>query len=67
MDLNVDRPWRAKELAEVLGVHPRTIWRWMKTGDVHSVKRGGLRFIPADEVRRVLGAAPSLAGEDGAT
>ena len=54
--MRVDRPWRARELADALGVHERTAWRWLKAGEVHSVLVGGSRFIPISEVRRILGA-----------
>ena len=56
----VDRPWRTKELAEALGVHPRTVMRWLSTGEVKSTKVARSVFIPPQEVRRILhGEAPS--------
>ena len=56
----IDRPWRTKELAEALGVHRRTVMRWLATGEVKSTKVARSVFIPADEVRRILhGEAPS--------
>ncbi len=51
--------YRARELAEALGVHERTIWRWIAEGRLEPVKVGGATLIPADQVaQRVHGAAP---------
>ncbi len=51
--------YRARELAEALGVHERTVWRWIAEGRLAPVKVGGATLIPADQVaQRVPGAAP---------
>ena len=51
--------YRARELAEALGVHERTVWRWIAEGRLTPVKVGGATLIPADQVaQRVHGAAP---------
>ena len=60
MVTHVDRPWRAKELAEALGISERTVWRWMRTQELKSVRVGGMRFIPQHEVARLLGLQQSV-------
>lgn len=39
-----------KEVAQILGVHPRTIWRWVKIGKIESIKIGGVLRIHSDEL-----------------
>ena len=51
----IDRPWRAKELADRLGISERTVWRWIAAKELKSVRVGGMRFIPQHEVARLLG------------
>ncbi len=51
--------YRARDLAEALGVHERTVWRWLAEGRLEPVKVGGATLIPADQVERLVpGAAP---------
>ncbi len=51
--------YRARELAEALGDHERTVWRWIAEGRLEPVKVGGATLIPADPVAQLVhGAAP---------
>jgi excisionase family DNA binding protein len=43
----------AREAALVLGMSERTIRRWIKTGDLAAVKRGGEFHIDRDELLQV--------------
>jgi excisionase family DNA binding protein len=42
-----------KKAAEVLNVSVTTVWNWLKSGELKSVKVGGSRRIMLAEVRRV--------------
>lgn len=44
-----------KETADFFGVSPRTIFRWIKSGKLDSVKIGGVVRIKKDEIKRVIG------------
>ena len=51
----MDRLYRLKEAAEILGVHPQTLQRWCREGKVRFVKTpGGVRRIPKSEIERLL-------------
>jgi len=39
--------------AELLGVTPMTIWRWMRDGKLQAVIVGGHRMVPRTEVDRL--------------
>ncbi len=38
----------------MLGIHERTVWRWLREGRLERVKVGGATLIPADEVERLI-------------
>lgn len=40
-----------KETAEILGIHPATLWRWIKAGKIRKVP--GTRFVPRSEIDRL--------------
>ncbi len=42
------------EAADLIGVQPVTIWRKIRSGKIISVWIGNNRYIPIDEVNRVL-------------
>ena len=42
------------ETAKALGASSTSVWRWIKTGDLPSVRIGGRVFIPRDALRRRL-------------
>lgn len=47
-----------REVAAMLGVHPKTVTRWAKDGKITAVRTlGGHRRYRASEVRRVMEAA----------
>ena len=51
-----DKKWfTTYEAAKVLGVSPRTVWRWCKSGKIRAGKTpGGYYCIPREELKRVL-------------
>lgn len=53
-----------KDAAEVLGVHPRTVRRWLDTGDLGSVTVGSRRRIPRQETDRFLDTQAQANGAD---
>lgn len=44
-----------KETADFFGVSPRTVFRWIKSGKLQSVKIGGVVRIKKNEIKRVIG------------
>jgi len=48
------RAYSINETAEILRIHPRTLYRLVYTEQVASVRIGGRRIIRADEVERLL-------------
>jgi excisionase family DNA binding protein len=44
---------RAREVAELLNLSERTVRRWIADGTLPSVKIGGARLVPVDEIRRL--------------
>ena len=48
------KKYRAKELAEDLGVGLSTIWRWVKQGKIKSYKlSGGVTVFDIDEINSI--------------
>jgi excisionase family DNA binding protein len=47
------RPLTRKQAANALGVHPRTVDRWVRRGRLRAVDLGGTVRIPAAETSRV--------------
>lgn len=47
-----------REAAAAVGVCERTIWKWIKMGELPSTKIGGRRFIPIDAFKRRLKLLP---------
>lgn len=43
-----------KETADFFGVSPRTVFRWIKSGKLESVKIGGIVRIKGEEIERVI-------------
>lgn len=43
-----------KETADFFGVSPRTVFRWIKSGKLESVKIGGVVRIKKNEIERVI-------------
>ncbi len=46
--------YRVREVAEMLGIHERTAWRWLREGRIRRVKVGGATLVPAVEVARLI-------------
>ena len=46
--------YRVREVAEMLGIHERTVWRWFRESRLKRVKVGGTTLVPADEVARLI-------------
>jgi len=52
----MEKLYRIKEVAEILGVHPKTVQKWAREGKIKVVYTvGGRRRIPESEIRRLLG------------
>lgn len=49
-----------REVAETLGVSEPTVWRWVKIGELPSVKLGGRRLIPLKLLEEWLGSKTTL-------
>ncbi len=49
------RPLTRDQAARLLGRHARTLDRWARLGQLHTIDLGGTVRIPADEARRLLG------------
>lgn len=47
--------YKTGQAAEVLGVHPDTVKRWVRSGKLFAVKTpGGRNLIPVSEVKKIL-------------
>lgn len=53
--------YRPKGFAEALDVSERLVWRWIKRGQIRSLKVGRCRLIPASELARIVGEQPAQA------
>lgn len=45
---------RIDEAAEVLRINRATLYRWIKSGVIRSIKLGGVAYVTTDEIHRVL-------------
>jgi len=52
------RALRPKEAAKVYGVGRVTLYEWMKSGKLSSVKIGGARLIPVAALEALIEAGP---------
>lgn len=50
-----------REIAQMLGVHDRTVWQWIRTGRLKPVKVGGATLVPVDQVTGLLRSAEPAA------
>lgn len=44
------------ETAEMLGLHPTTVWKYILQGKIRAVKPGNKYLIPVNEIERLLKA-----------
>lgn len=51
------RALRPKDAAKIYGVGRVTLYEWMKTGKLASVKIGGARLIPVDNLEALIAGA----------
>ncbi len=56
--------YRVREVAEILGMAERTVWRWLREGRLKRVKVGGATLIPSDEVERLIRRESTTADTD---
>ena len=57
--LPFERHYKTTEVARILGVNRKTVWRWVKEGKIKAVQlMGNLWVIPESEVRRLLEGRP---------
>lgn len=43
-----------REVAKIVGVCPRTIWNWIKKGQLPATMLGGLYFIHRDDLNNII-------------
>ena len=51
---------RAGEVAELLGVHVRTVRRWIADGSLPSIKVGGTRVVDKSAMARRASSSPAM-------
>lgn len=49
--------YSVRDIAELVRVSDRTVWRWIKAGELRSVKVGGSVRVPAAEVEKLFQGA----------
>jgi len=49
--------YTAREVQEITGLSPMTIWRKMRSGELKSTKLGGRRLIDAQSLHQLIGVA----------
>lgn len=47
--------YNIREVAEILTIHEKTVWKFIKEGKIKGVKMGSFWRITEDEVKRLLG------------
>ncbi len=55
---------RAADIAQLTGMHIRTIRRWIAARVVPSAKLGGARLVARADLDRLLGAPPEPINDD---
>ena len=55
--------YRVGEVAEIVGVAEITVWTWVRSGKIKSVKIGGARRIQKEEVERFIKEGNRKGGE----
>lgn len=45
--------YKVNEVAAMFGVHPNSVWRWIKQGKIKVSLIGGKKLIPAIEIERL--------------
>jgi 3-methylcrotonyl-CoA carboxylase alpha subunit len=58
-----DEPLTPRQVAERLGVTPRTVQRWITSGRLPAVRVGGRMRVPAEAIGAVIEAPPPAMGE----
>lgn len=53
----IRRALRPKEAAKTYGIGRVTLYEWMKSGKLASVKIGGARLIPVDNLEALIAGA----------
>jgi len=56
------RPLAREELAELIGVHPKTVIRWESDGLIRTIWMGGKKRVPPSEVLRIVEHGVDLDG-----
>ena len=46
--------YSVSEAADMLGMAPSGLWKWIAAGKIHSVKIGNRRIVSAFELQRLL-------------
>lgn len=53
-ELKANRFLRINDVAKMLGVTPRTVWRFIEQGDLQSGKAGGTRLVKKADVLKLI-------------
>ena len=56
------KPLTREQLAELIGVHPKTVIRWDSEGLIRTIWMGGKKRVPPSEVSRIVEQGVSLSG-----
>ena len=56
------KPLTREQLAELVGVHPKTVIRWDSEGLIRTIWMGGKKRVPPSEVRRIVEYGVDLGG-----
>jgi len=56
--------YRAREIADQLGVTVRTVRRWIADGTLPSIRIGGARFVAKADLGRLVGTSLDLPDVD---
>lgn len=46
--------YKTREAAEILNIAYSTLWRWIKKGEIPTVRIGGRNFIKHDTIQSIL-------------
>ena len=47
--------YNIREVAEILSIHEKTVWKFIKEGKIKGTKMGNFWRITEDEIKRILG------------
>ncbi len=51
--------YRQSEVCRMLGIHPTTLWRWIRAGKIEPIKIGGMNWIKREAIEELLPRPPT--------